>query len=63
MLQILKCILGNVMVIIFAMIAMIVQSKKSDYSKKIWYDCMMQYYTSVIIVFYKLKNKHTDNEF
>lgn len=62
MLQILKCILGNVMVII-RHDRHDRAEQKSDYSKKIWYDCMMQYYTSVIIVFYKLKNKHTDNEF
>ena len=37
--------------------------QKSDYSKEIWYDWMMQYYTSVIIAFYKLKNKHTDIDF
>ncbi len=34
MLQILKCILGNVMVIIFAMIAMIVQSKRVIIARK-----------------------------
>ena len=33
--------------------------QKSDYSKEIWYDWMMQYYTSVIIAFYKLKSKYT----
>lgn len=32
-------------------------------SKEIWYDWMMQYYTSVIITFYKLKNKHTEIDF
>lgn len=37
--------------------------QKSDYSKEIWYDWMMQYYTSVIIAFYKLKNKHTNIAF
>ena len=37
--------------------------QKSDYSKEIWYDWMMQYYTSVIITFYKLKNKHTEIDF
>lgn len=37
--------------------------QKSDYSKEIWYDWMMQYYTSVIITFYKLKNKHTEVDF
>ena len=37
--------------------------QKNDYSKEIWYDWMMQYYTSVIIAFYKLKNKHTDIDF
>ena len=30
---------------------------------EIQYDWMMQYYTSVIIAFYKLKNKHTDIDF
>ena len=34
-----------------------------DSSKEIWYDWMMQYYTSVIIAFYKLKNKYTDIDF
>ena len=34
MLQILKCILGNVMVIIFVMIAMIVQSKRVIIARK-----------------------------
>lgn len=29
--------------------------QKTDYSKAIWYDWMMQYYTSVIIAYYKLK--------
>lgn len=29
--------------------------QKNEYSKEIWYDWMMQYYTSVIITFYKLK--------
>ena len=37
--------------------------QKDDYSKEIWYDWMMQYYTSVIIAFYKLQNKHTDIDF
>lgn len=36
--------------------------QKSDYSKEIWYDWMMQYYTSVIIAFYKLKNKHSNTD-
>ena len=36
--------------------------QKNDYSKEIWYDWMMQYYTSVIIAFYKLKNKHNKIE-
>lgn len=31
--------------------------QKGDYSKEIWYDWMMQYYTSVIIAFYKLKTQ------
>ncbi|RBP61864.1 hypothetical protein DES36_11382 [Alkalibaculum bacchi] len=31
--------------------------QKGNYSKEIWYDWMMQYYTSVIIAFYKLKTK------
>ncbi len=29
--------------------------QKNKYSKEIWYDWMMQYYTSVIITYYKLK--------
>lgn len=29
--------------------------QKDKYSKEIWYDWMMQYYTSVIITYYKLK--------
>lgn len=29
--------------------------QKPNYSKEIWYDWMMQYFTSVIIAFYKLK--------
>lgn len=37
--------------------------QKSDYSKEIWYDWMMQYYTSVIIAFYKLKNMYTNSGF
>ena len=37
--------------------------QKNDYSREIWYDWMMQYYTSVIIAFYKLKNKYTDIDF
>lgn len=32
--------------------------QKTDYSKEIWYDWMMQYYTSTIIAFYRLKKKH-----
>lgn len=31
--------------------------QKNDYSKEIWYDWMMQYYTSVIIAYYKLKKE------
>jgi hypothetical protein len=37
--------------------------QKSDYSKEIWYDWMMQYYTSVIIAFYKLKAKNEFDKF
>lgn len=33
-------------------------AQKTDYSKEIWYDWMMQYYTSTIIAFYRLKNKN-----
>lgn len=33
--------------------------QKENYSKEIWYDWMMQYYTSVIITFYKLKLYHS----
>ena len=32
--------------------------QKSKYSKEIWYEWMMQYYTSVIIAFYKLRKEH-----
>lgn len=31
------------------------QQQKKDYSKDIWYDWMMQYYTSTIIAFFKVK--------
>ncbi len=34
--------------------------QKGNYSREIWYDWMMQYYTSVIIAFYKLKRKYTE---
>lgn len=30
----------------------------NDYSKEIWYDWMMQYYTSVIIAYYRLQTKY-----
>lgn len=33
----------------------------TDYSKEIWYDWMMQYYTSVIIAYYKLNAAHAAN--
>lgn len=33
------------------------ESQKTDYDKEVWYDWMVQYYTSVIITYYKLKNK------
>lgn len=33
-------------------------TQKTDYSKEIWYDWMMQYYTSTIITYYRLKKKH-----
>lgn len=36
--------------------------QKGDYSKGIWYDWMMQYYTSVIIAFYKLKTNKAIEE-
>lgn len=36
------------------------QQQKTDYSKNIWYDWMMQYYTSTIIAFYRVK-KANDN--
>lgn len=36
--------------------------QKCDYSKSIWYDWMMQYYTSVIIAFYKLKKEHSGED-
>ena len=32
--------------------------QKTDYSKEIWYDWMMQYYTSTIITYHRLKKKH-----
>jgi hypothetical protein len=32
--------------------------QKGDYSREIWYDWMMQYYTSVIIAYYKLQREH-----
>ena len=31
------------------------KGQKTEYSKDIWYDWMMQYYTSVIIAYYKIK--------
>lgn len=34
--------------------------QKRNYSKEIWYDWMMQYYTSVIIAYYKLKKEHEE---
>lgn len=33
--------------------------QKGDYSKEIWYDWMMQYYTSVIIAYYRLLSKYS----
>ncbi|GHU57323.1 hypothetical protein AGMMS49975_22680 [Clostridia bacterium] len=33
--------------------------QKTDYSKNIWYDWMMQYYTSVVIAYYKLLAEST----
>lgn len=33
-------------------------SQMTDYDKEVWYDWMVQYYTSVIIAYYKLKNKN-----
>lgn len=32
--------------------------QKTDYSCEIWYDWMMQYYTSTILAYYKLKRVH-----
>lgn len=32
--------------------------QKNDYSKDIWYDWMMQYYTSAIIAYYRLKTEN-----
>lgn len=32
--------------------------QNTDYSKEIWYDWMMQYYTSTIIAYYRLEKKH-----
>lgn len=34
--------------------------QKTDYSREIWYDWMMQYYTSTIITYYKLKKVHSN---
>lgn len=36
--------------------------QKNDYSHEIWFDWMMQYYTSVIIAYYKLKKIHEDEQ-
>lgn len=36
------------------------EKQMKDYSKEIWYEWMMQYYTSVIIAYYKLKKKRED---
>ena len=33
--------------------------QKSDYDKAIWYDWMLQYYTSTIIAYYRLNETHT----
>lgn len=35
-------------------------NQKTNYSKEIWYDWMMQYYTSTIITYYKLKKKYEE---
>lgn len=34
--------------------------QKTDYSREIWYDWMMQYYTSTIITYCKLKKVHAN---
>lgn len=34
------------------------EKQKTDYSKDIWYDWMMQYYTSTIITYYRLKSEY-----
>lgn len=34
--------------------------QKTDYSREIWYDWMMQHYTSTIITYYKLKKVHSN---
>lgn len=33
------------------------EDQMTDYDKEVWYDWMVQYYTSVILTYYKLKNK------
>ncbi|GIO28274.1 hypothetical protein J43TS3_28850 [Ornithinibacillus bavariensis] len=33
------------------------QKQRTEYSREIWYDWMMQYYTSVITTYYRLKEK------
>lgn len=33
------------------------EAQMTDYDKEVWYDWMVQYYTSVILTYYKLKNK------
>lgn len=39
------------------------QQQKTDYSKDIWYDWMMQYYTNTVIVFYRVKEANENSIF
>jgi len=39
------------------------QQQKNDYSKDIWYDWMMQYYTSTVIAFYRVKEANENSIF
>ena len=38
------------------------KNQKKSYSQEIWYDWMMQYYTSTIITYYRLIKKHEKEE-
>ena len=39
------------------------QQQKTDYSKDIWYDWMMQYYTSTVIAFHRVKEANKNSIF